>query len=99
MSSKMQKVFLNDVGTKIVFDTGTDVSTLTEAKIKAKSPSGLFQEWTAAIGATPTSVTYITQNGNFNELGTWKLQVFIRLPGWTGHGSVAEVKVENVLAM
>lgn len=81
----MSDVFVGDVGTEILLDTGVDISAATVAKIKVKKPTGAALDWTATISGT-RSVRYVIQTGDLDVAGRWKLQAYVEMPGWKGRG-------------
>lgn len=85
-------VFIGDVGTVIVLDTGSTITDATSVKIKYLRPDGSNGEWTGTIYET-TKVKYILQAGDLNVAGTWKLQAYVVLPTWSGYGTSANLEV------
>lgn len=91
----MTTVFVGDVGTEILLDCGTDISTGTLLKIKAKKPTGARVAWTAALDGTDR-IKYAVQAGDLDVAGPWSLQAYVEMPGWSGHGEIAALSVSNL---
>lgn len=84
----MGKVYVGDVGTDIILDTGVALAGYTTLQIKYKKPSGNKGYWTATI-TDSTKAKYTVQAGDLDESGTWTFQVYAVLTDWTGHGEEA----------
>lgn len=88
-----QKVYLNDIGTKIKLDAQEDITTATLAQIRYRTPSGKTGLWVGAVEDT-TFVTFITVDGTLNEVGMWKVQIYVELlDGWKGRGETVTFTV------
>lgn len=92
----MTKVYVGDVGTEITLDCGTDVSAATQKKIVVRKPSGARLEWTASLQGS-NYIKYVTQAGDIDMSGVWKLQAAIDLPEWSGTGEVALLVINTPL--
>jgi len=89
----MTVVFVGDVGTEIILDCGTAVTTATTRNIVARSPRGAKKTWTA-VAEGSNSIKYVTQAGDLDQEGNWRLQAYIEMPGWSGHGDVVVLTVK-----
>lgn len=90
----MTTVYLGDVGTVITLDCGSDVSTATVRKMRARMPNGGIKEFTASAD-TNNSIKYTLLAGDFNVAGNWQVQAYIDMPGWKGRGEWALVEVKD----
>lgn len=88
----MSKVYVGDKGTEIILDCGSDVSTATVRKIKAKRPDGTTVDWTAAASGT-NSIKYTTLTGDLSMAGNWQLQAYVETPAWSGLGETFSLAV------
>jgi len=88
-------MIIGDIGSLIELDTGEDLSTGSNAKIKYKKPSGVTGEWTGVID--DTKITYTTIAGDIDEAGTWSFQGLITVGIWTGHSTEAEIDVDSFI--
>ena len=89
-------VFVGDVGTSIELETGTDLRNATSLQIEATKPSGTKVTWTASVHPdNPTVMRYITQSGDIDEAGTWRLRAKVTMTGWSGTGTTAVMRVSN----
>jgi hypothetical protein len=88
----MNKVYQGDVGTQIILDCGSDISSATVRKIKARKPSGALVEWTAAASGS-NSITYTTATNDIDEAGNWQLQAYIEVTGGKFHGETLALPV------
>jgi len=75
----MAKIYIDDVGTKFIIDTGVDLTNATVTKLKLKKPDGSIVEWVASIegDAKNGKISYATQAGDINLAGIWQLQSYI----------------------
>jgi hypothetical protein len=87
------KVYKNDIGTKIKLDAGSDISTKTSLKIKYLKGDGVTSgEWDAILEGTDYGY-YITVAGDLDTIGIWKLQLYAVLPSGTWRGETVEMQV------
>jgi len=92
----MGKVYQNDIGTKIILDTETDLTDATVAKIKVKKPSGTILEWDATIeDPNAGKISYvITSSDILDEPGLWSFQAYVEfVDGAKLHGEIAKLMV------
>lgn len=90
-------VFVGDVGTKIVLNVTSpdDISAATGQVINYKKPDGTTGTWNAVL--EDNTIYYITQLGDIDQAGTWKLQGFMQIGGWQGCSSIAKMTVYSKL--
>jgi hypothetical protein len=86
------KVYVNDTGTKIRLNAASDISTQTVLKIDWKKPDNTEGSWDATLEGT-TYACYITEDGDLDQAGIWKLQIYVEMPAWKGHGETVSMKV------
>lgn len=89
-------VFVGDVGTSIELETGTDLRNATSLQIEVTKPSGVKVSWPAQVHPdNPTVMRYITQSGDIDEAGTWRLRAKVTMTGWSGSGTLTTMRVYN----
>ena len=93
----MTTVYVGDIGTEIILDCGTDISSATVRKINARKPDGTTLQWLADADGT-TSIKYVTVDGDLSAAGLWLLQAYIEMPGWKGRGETARMPVADSFA-
>lgn len=81
----MGKIYVNDVGTEIVVDCGSDISTATTTDLLIHKPNGRVATWSGSIYNT-NYIKYTTILGDLDEAGDYKIQAYIELPSWSGRG-------------
>lgn len=98
------KVFVQDIGTifrTTVKEDGTavDISTATTKQIIFQPPSGVAVAQTAVFFTDGSDgiMQYVTVADDLNIGGIWRLQGFVVLPTWQGHGDQVEFKVYDNL--
>ena len=91
------EIFVGDVGTELHFDIGVDVEDVQVSKIKVQKPDKSVVEWTATPKTGTTEIVYTVQSGDFDQVGTYKFQPYIELPGWKGHGSISTLSVKATI--
>lgn len=92
MSTYQDKIYVGDIGTEIILDTGVDLSSATSLKIAVKKGDGSVGEWAATIFET-TKVKHVSADGDLNVSGLYSFQAKIVTPSWSGLGSTATVRV------
>lgn len=86
------KVFVGDIGTEIILDAGSDISSQTTLKIQYEKPDGTSGEWDASVYQT-NYAKYTTQSGDIDMAGVWRFRIYVVLPSWRGYGTVAVVEI------
>jgi len=81
-----RRIFVGDTGTLISVDTLSDLTGATTALIKYIKPSGSRGSWGGTLNGT--RIEYRTQTGDLDEIGDYKIYVYVELPDWSGHGEV-----------
>ena len=80
----MESVYKNDIGTRLEFYIEDDISSLKSAKILVQKPKSKT-EWTNTnYDSTNNMIYYISQENDFDEVGVYKLQVYLELDDWKG---------------
>lgn len=91
----MGKHYINEIGTQILVNVTSDISTATTALLQIKKPSGTIVNWTGTV-YSKTYISYIVKKGDFNEAGDYLLQSYVEMPGYSGRGDVISFKIYNV---
>ncbi len=98
------KVFVGDIGTAFrttIKEDGeaVDISAATSMEIVFQPPSGISTRKTAVFFTDGSDgvMQYVTVADDLNIGGIWRLQGFVVLPTWQGHGDQVEFKVFDVL--
>ena len=86
------ETFVND-STKLVLNTGMDISGYSTLKIKYKDPNGDTGEWTAALCPDSDLCMQVYLTGRIPTPGTWKAQAYISHGGEVYHGKWTEFQV------
>jgi hypothetical protein len=86
------KYYVGDIGTEIIVDTCSDISTATLVSLKVKKPDDTEVEWVGAIYDT-TKIRYIVLAGDFDQSGKYRVQSYVEMPGWEGRGDTTYFKV------
>jgi len=90
----MGKIYVGDEGIQITLDTEIALAGATVTKIRAKSPDpdAADKLWTATVAETTKVRFTTTATDNFDTTGKWKLQAYVEIGGWEGHGkSVSQI--------
>ena len=108
MTCSEQEIHYNDIGTVILVTvkdcvSGTStvlvLSSATSLEIIFKSPSGTSTTQTASLytDGTDGKIFYTSVDGDFNVVGTWRIQTKIGIGGGTFRSDVGSFKVyENL---
>lgn len=86
--TQSSKYYVGDIGTEILVDTGSDISTATSVSLKVQKPSGKEAVWVGTVYDTDY-IRYVVKTGDFNEVGTYRVQAYVTLPSWSGLGDTA----------
>ena len=90
------KIYVGDIGTEIILDALTDISSQTVLQIKYKKPDKTTGFWPASVQDT-TKAKYVTAEGDLDQAGTWQLQIYVELSGgWKGHGEATKLVVSDL---
>ena len=108
MSCSEEEVHYNDIGTDIIVTvndcvsgtaTALDVSSASTLELILKSPSGTSSTKIASLNTDGTDgkIKYTSVDGDFNEVGAWRIQAKIIISGGTFRSDVGSFKVyENL---
>lgn len=88
----MTKVYVGDIGTDIILDTGHALAGATSVSIEVLKPDSTVASWTGAITAT-TKVHFISIAGTFNVAGEYRLQAKAVMPSGTWLGETVSLTV------
>lgn len=80
----MAKVYIGDIGTQISLNIGEDISTSIIRRIYYLKNNGKEGYWNATLDADNQTLSYITKAKDLNNAGTWKLQGYVEMEGWSG---------------
>jgi len=86
------KYYVDDVGTTILVDVGSDVSEATECLLYVRKPNGTVVTWIAAVSGAE-EISYVVQDGDWDLAGIYMLQAYVVTPAWSGRGSTATFTV------
>jgi len=85
----MSKYYVGDVGTDIIVDTLSDLSTATVTNLIVRKPDSPTPVVWAGTVVDTTKIKYTTLEGDFNVEGRYYLQARVVMPGWSGLGETA----------
>lgn len=89
----VSKYYVGDVGTEVLVDTLSDISTATSVKLAVMKPNEQKEVlWTGVVSDT-TKIQYYTQNGDFDVPGRYLLQAVVVTPTWSGRGETTRFTV------
>jgi hypothetical protein len=71
---------------------GIDITNATIAEFQVKKPDGTLETWVASVYA-PTKLSYIVQEGDFDQIGKYYLQAYIETADFMGKGETATFQV------
>ena len=92
-----KSVFVNDVGTELLFYIGMSVDPVVEAKIYYKKPDGTTGYWVGEPVVWTNEIKYVIQEGDLDQAGEYKLQPYVDFGSWKGRGSIVSLTVEDIL--
>jgi len=92
--SAQNQIYVKDSGTIMSLETGLTtalLSTATVSNIDVQLPDKTEVTWVGTVNGT--TVEYIAQASDLAQAGQYKLQVYLEMPTWSGHGSTVSMKV------
>lgn len=89
------KYYVGDVGTEIIVDTCSDISTATLARLIVEKPDGTIENWDGAVFET-TKIRYVVSVGDFDQAGKYNLQAYVEMPGGQWRGNTVTFTVSPV---
>lgn len=89
-------VFLNDIGTQIRVDVGSDITGALTKQIKYIKPNGDSGAWEATVSTQ--YLIYTTQDGDLNQSGEWVAQAKVQTGSGTWHGEITRFEVLDPIA-
>jgi hypothetical protein len=90
------KMYVGDIGTALVADIGADIDGATDTKLLVLKPDGTEEEWPAdifEIDGQKNYLRYLTEAGDFDQAGKYKIQAYLSKDGWSGKGETDRFKV------
>lgn len=81
----MGKHYQDEIGTNVLVNVGTDISTAITTNLKVKKPSGAIATWAASV-VNSNYLSYDSEVGDLDEVGRYELQASLVIGGWTGLG-------------
>lgn len=91
------KYYVGDVGTEIIVDTCSDITTATVTDLLVEKPDGTSHVWSGSAYDT-TKIRYVVQAGDFDQDGEYYLQAYVEMPGWSGRGVTTSFRVMGVFS-
>lgn len=89
-------IYIGDVGTEVILDTGVDITSATTHVIAVKKPGATsIIEWPAELFET-TKLRYVVQDGDIDIAGDYVLMAKVSMPGWSGHGAAVAMPVSDL---
>jgi hypothetical protein len=86
------KHYVDEIGTTIIVDAKTDISTATLIQLRVKKPDGNVFYWAAVLNGL-TRAQYTLQPGDFDQAGVYYIQLYVEMPAWQGLGETAPQEV------
>ena len=81
------KIYQGSTGVKIIVETGQDLSDADYVGIRVKKPSEVEVEWSGT--AVGTTIEYVTQEGDLDEAGAYKIQAVVKRGNSVVYGETA----------
>jgi len=83
----MHKYYLNDTGVIMVVGVGEDIINATDLFILVKKPDYTRVTW-VAYQYTTTELGYAVQAGDWDQVGRYYIQAYVKTPTWEGTGEI-----------
>jgi len=89
------KTYVDNIGTVIDIDMGQDISGASTTDLYVKKPDGTEDIWTGIIYES-NYIRYVIVADDLNEAGTYYIQPYLVMSGWSGYGKTVSFKVYNL---
>jgi hypothetical protein len=89
------KIFKGDIGTLIIVDLGTDVSTATTMEFHMVKPSGAKRIETLTAGDTNYEAEFTASSNSWTEVGTYTCQAYVEFGTDQYWGEIVKLQVYN----
>jgi hypothetical protein len=70
----------------------SDITTATLLRLDVTKPDGTQVQWIGSLYET-TNILYVVMAGDFDQAGEYRLQSYVEMPSWQGHGDTVIFKV------
>lgn len=87
------KMYVGDVGAKIILDIGVPTGELDGATFSVLKKVGQAPATWPATPYGTTELIYTVENGDFNIAGTYKLQAEVNTGTWSGRSETVEFRI------
>lgn len=90
------KHYVGETGTQIIVDCGQNISAATGCLLYVRKPDGTLVTWTPTIltlNSLPNYLSYSTLAGDFDQIGSYCLQSYMMLAGWSGRGETVMFQI------
>ena len=103
MTTQIDDMQVGDIGTRVIVtindgvdpQTGipiprTAISTASVMKLYFRKPGGVTIERDAELltDGSDAKIVYVTVSGDIDRKGTWSVQGYIQMPGWSGRSNI-----------
>jgi len=89
------KPYVGDVGTVITVNTKTNLTTATLLQLHVLKPDGTQVIWNGTLYNTKY-IRYTTGGDDLDISGDYRLQAYVELPLWRGHGDATTFRVYDL---
>jgi len=83
---------IGEVGTEIVVDTGSDISSVLEVSIKVQKPDNTEVVWDATVFEN-RYIVHVTESTDFDQAGFYMLHSYLKFESWEGLGEAAKIRI------
>ena len=88
----MSKHYIGEIGTRIIVKADSDISSASGVFLYVQKPNSSVETWSGTI-ESGVYITHIVQAGEFDQTGTYSVQPWVAMSGWSGYGETDEFKV------
>ena len=90
----MTKIYIGDIGTAIVLDTGQSLAGASAVSIEALKPGGTTASWPGTV-VESNKIQFLSLADTFVAAGEYKLQAKVALPSGTWRGETVALTVHR----
>lgn len=89
------KYYVGDIGTILIIDVCNDITTATLMALDVTKPDGTTDRWVGSLSGS-TSIQYVIEADDFDQAGEYRVQSYVEMPTWSGHGGTTQFRVSQV---
>lgn len=88
------KYYVGDVGTSIIVDVCSDISSASVANLIVQKPDDTVVVWEGTVFELHY-ILYVVKDGDFDQIGEYSVKSYVEVAGWKGSGEITTFRVSR----